>query len=251
MPGRAYNARVNRLCVIALLGALGAVLTASERAIVTMRCPLDETEFSAVQEYSGFAAGQRLDLKKLGAISQPRPLARCPECSLPIWDKYPDEELKARLRVALQSARYRAEGRPASPWFALGVLREELAAEAYAIAWTYLQASWEAEENDQPERYVEAARRALAWFDRAATELAPDEERRADHRTALYLPIELARRTGDFADARRRLDAWPESASASDPWLRAALASQRELIAAGLSVADDQLPAVAARTNFP
>jgi hypothetical protein len=238
----AYNAVVNRLCVIAAFGALSAVSMASERAIVTMQCPLDGTEFQAVQEFSGFPAGQRLDLKKLGAISQPRPLARCPECSLPIWDKYPDEELKARLRAALQSERYRTEGRDARPWFALGVLREELADEAFAVAWTYLQASWEAEENEQPERYAEAARRALGWFDRAAAGLAGDPERRADYHTALYLPIELARRTGDFADAQRRLDAWPEAASAQDPWLRAAIASQRQLVAAGRREADDRIP---------
>jgi hypothetical protein len=239
---------MNRLCVIAVLGVFGAVLNASERAVVTMRCPLDDTEFQTVQEFSGFAAGQRLDLKKLGAISQPRPLARCPECSLPIWDKYLDEDHKVRLRAALQSDRYRAEGRPASPWFALGVLREELAADAYTVAWTYLQASWEAEESDQPDVYAVAARRALTWFDRAATALARNEERRDEYRLALYLPIELARRTEDFADARRRLDAWPGD---SDPWLHAAIESQRRLIAAGQSAADDRLPEPVSRTVSP
>jgi hypothetical protein len=232
---------VNRLCVIAAFGALSAGLMASERAIVTMRCPLDGTEFQAMQEFSGYASGQRLDFKKLGAISQPRPLARCPECTLPIWDKYPEEALKERLRAALQSPRYQTEGRGASAWFALGVIREELVVEPYVIAWTYLQASWEAEENDQPENYAEAAQRARSWFDRAAGQLATEEPRSADHCIAVYLPIELARRTGDFVDARRRLDAWPAALSAGNPWLEAAIATQRRLVAAGRAEADDRL----------
>lgn len=241
-----YHPFVKRLCVIAALGALGGMLTASERAIVTLRCPLDETEFRAVQEFSGFASGQRLDLKKLGAISQPRPLARCPVCSLPIWDKYPDDPLKARLRVVLHSPRYLTEGRDAPAWFALGVIREELGIEPYVVAWTYLQASWEAEENGQPERYVDAARRARSWFDRAAEVLAKQDARSPDHSIAVYLPIELARRTGDFADARRRLEAWPRALSAGNAWLEAAIESQRRLVSAGQAEADDRLAGASA-----
>lgn len=242
---------MNRLCVIAVFSVLGAALPASERAVVTMLCPLDNAEFQALQEFSGFAAGQRLDLKKLGAISQPQPLARCPACSLPVFDRHPNEEMKARLRRALRSERYQSEGRTASPWFALGVLREELAARPYEIAWTYLQASWEAEEAGEPALYGEAARRAIRWFDHAVAVRPDNAEARREHHLARYLPVELARRTGDFADARRRLQALPAEVAAQGPWWRNALAAQRELIAAGVSAPDDQASSRPAPVSRP
>lgn len=242
---------MKRLCVITVLAAWGAVLAASERAVVTIRCPLDGTEFQAVQEFSGFAAGQRLDLKKLGPISQPRPLPRCPDCSLPVWEKYPDEGLLIRLREALLSEHYRKEGRGAPAWYALGVLREELQADPYEIAWTYLQASWEAEDLERPKLYAQSAAQSILWFDRAAAVLAGQADRRRDYHTALYLPVELARRTGDFAAAGRRLEALPADIFSQDPWLRTAIATEQRLIAAGIPTADDQLPEPLPRASPP
>lgn len=227
--------KISRGLLLAV-GVVGAAL-ASERAEVSITCPLDGTTFRAVQDFSGYAEGQRLDLKKLGPISQPPALARCPQCGFPIFSRYLGEDDAARIRAIVASERFRTEALPAKPWFALGVLREELRAEPFEIGWTYLNASWEAE--DEGGDYAQAAGRALAWFDRAAPLLREKPARRLDSLIALYLPIELARRTGNFADAQRRLDAFPRTTDGAPSWLPSALQAQARLIAARDAAPDD------------
>lgn len=215
---------------IALAILLTAIAPASERAVVKLTCPLDGHKFSALQDFSGYSSGQRLDLRKMGAISQPWALARCPECGFPVFEKYFSEDETRRLREIVASERFRTEARPAWPWFALGVLKEELQAEPFDIAWTYLSASWEAENERDREAYALAAQRAIAWFDRAAAALKDQPDKTKDRCAALYLPVELSRRLGDFAQAQKRLRELPDVSAIA--WLPGALQAQAKLIAA-------------------
>ncbi|MBI2512874.1 MAG: hypothetical protein HYV96_12920 [Opitutae bacterium] len=217
--------------------SLTVTALASERAIVSVKCPLDGTEFEAVQDFSGYAEGQRLDLKKLGPISQPPALARCPQCSFPIFSKYLDAPLATRIRAILAGERFRTEAVPAKPWFALGILREELGADPFEIGWTYLNATWEAE--DEGGRYAPAAERALAWFERAAEARRDDPERRRDCHVALYLAVELSRRLGRFDEARQKLTRLDGVVDEELRWLASAKAAQARLIAARKSAPDD------------
>lgn len=221
-----------------LCGAIALVATASERAIVDVTCPLDGTEFKAVQDFSGYAEGQRLDLKKLGPISQPRALARCPHCGFPLFTKTIGAADTERIRGIVAGDRFRTEARPATPWFALGVLREELKAEPFEIAWTYLQASWEAEE-DGADAYARAAERALLWFDRAAEDFRDNTARSKDRHIALYLGVELSRRLGRFGQARERLQLIGQVRDGALPWLPRAQAAQSVLIEARNAAPDD------------
>ena len=218
--------------IIAVSGLLASLLPASERAMVKITCPLDGSEFEAVQDFSGYAAGLRLDMKKMGAISSPWALARCPECGFPVYEKHPSPADIIRLKAIVSSERFRTEGRSALPWFALAVLREELKAGPFEIGWTYLSASWEAENEDRPEAYARAAQRAIKWFDLAATALQAQPERNRDRHLALYLPVELTRRLGDFAQAQHRLQQLPDMRDSGLDWLPAALQTQAGLIAA-------------------
>ncbi|WP_415907584.1 hypothetical protein [Oleiharenicola sp. Vm1] len=217
--------------------ALAVAVGASERAVVRLACPLDGTEFEAVQEFSGYAEGQRLDLRKIGPISQPPTLARCPQCGFPLFTRHPDAAEAARLRALVAGERFRTEGRSAGPWFALGVLREELHADPFEIGWTYLNASWEAEDEDGD--YARAAQRALAWFDRAADALRADRKRSKDGLVARYLGVELCRRLGRFDAARQRLDALVDARDSALPWLPRALDAQARRIAARDAAPDD------------
>lgn len=235
----------NARALLVFAAGLAGLALASERAEVSITCPLDGTEFKAVQDFSGYAEGQRLDLKKLGPISQPPALARCPQCSFPIFSKYLDDALAARIRTILAGERFRTEGVPAKTWFALGILREELGEDPFAIGWTYLNATWEAE--DEGGRYAPAAERALAWFERAAEALRENPERRRERHVALYLTVELSRRLGRFDDARRKLARLADVADDELRWLASAKAAQARLIAAGKSAPDDgreELPAL-------
>lgn len=230
--GRTTFAAGRLLLVVAALHAV-----ASERGVVRFTCPLDGTEFESVQDFSGYAEGQRLDLKKLGPITQPPALARCPQCGLPLFTKHPTAQETERLRAIVASERFRTEARAATPWFALGILREELSADPFEIAWTYLQASWENE--DDAGGYARAAQRALAWFDRAAENLRADPARAGDVLVARYLGVELCRRLGRFDDARQRHTALSATRTASLPWLTRALAEQSRRIAAKNAEPDD------------
>jgi hypothetical protein len=228
-PAPASTAARKLALVAAIFCALAIELTSSERAVVKIVCPLDSAEFSAVQDFSGYSVGMRLDFRKMGAISQPWALARCPECGFPVYQKYFGEPDLVRLREIVASQRFRTEALPARAWFALGILREELKAEPFEIATTYLNASWEAENENDAESYSVAARRAIEWFDRAAVALKDLPEKAKDRCAALYLPVELARRVGDFAQAQKRLRGLPDLSAV--PWLPAALQTQAKLIA--------------------
>lgn len=220
------------LRILVFVSSVTSVLPASERAEVKMTCPLDGTSFNAVQDFSGYAAGLRLDMKKMGAISSPWALARCPECGFPIFQNYFGDTDLIRLKKIVAGERFRAEAQPARPWFALGVLKEELKSEPFEIAWTYLNASWEAENERDSQTYARAAQRAIMWFDHAATALQDQPERGRDRQLALYLPVELTRRLGDFAQATRRLQQLPDMKDSVIAWLPAALQMQARLIAA-------------------
>jgi hypothetical protein len=243
MPARALSCPASGSGRLLLSLVLAGAAAASERAVVRLTCPLDGTGFEAIQDFSGFAEGQRLDLKKTGPISQPPALARCPQCGLPLFTKHPTAAEIARLRMIVAGERFRTEARPATPWFALGVLREELQADAFEIGWTYLQASWETE--DEGGDYVLVAQRALTWLDRAAADLRDKPERLHDHLIARYLGVELCRRLARFDEAQQRLDQLGAAPANAPRWLARARAEQARLIAAHDSRPDsprDELP---------
>lgn len=221
--------RCARGFLLPLALVLVSTAAASERAIVPLACPLDGTTFEAVQDFSGYAESQRLDLKKLGPISQPPALARCPQCGFPLFTKHPTTEEVARLREIVAGKRFRTEALPATPWFALGILREELRADPFEIGRTYLCASWEAEDDEHGD-YARAAERALLWFDRAADDLREKRDRRADSLMARYLGVELCRRLGRFDEARQRLDRLGAAREQALPWLNRFLTEQARLI---------------------
>lgn len=241
IPTSADVMKLLRILVSACFGA--SALTASERGEVKMTCPLDGVSFVVVQDFSGYAAGMRLDLRKMGAISQPWALARCPECGLPLFQRHFTDAETSRLKEIVASGRFFNEARAAPAWFALGVLKEELKADPYEIGWTYLNASWEAENEARPEAYARAAQRAIAWFDRAAPALKDQPARSKDWHIALYLPVELTRRLGDFAQAARRLHQLPDLRGSGIDWLPAALQTQARLIAAKDKSAEEEAEA--------
>ncbi len=220
------------LRILAFVSSVTSVLPASERAEVKVTCPLDGTGFNAVQDFSGYAVGMRLDMRKMGAISQPWALARCPECGFPVYQKYFSAGDALRLKTIVTSERFQAEARTAPAWFALGVVKEELKSDPFDIGWTYLNASWEAENEAKPAAYARAAQRAITWFDLAASALQNQPERSKDRSLARYLPVELNRRLGDFAEAVRRLQQLPDLKGSGIDWLPAALQTQAKLIAA-------------------
>ena len=215
------------LAVVLLLG-LATGLRAHTGGEVAMTCPLDGAKFDAWQDFSGTAFGTRLDFRKLGPIPSPWALARCPSCGFPLFKKeFTEGEIKT-LKAIVGGERFKREASGVSPYFSLGILREELRLPAMDIAWAYLSASWEVEEKSAAD-YRKAAERTLRWVDEATHATAPLDSPE-DPEVAAYLGIELSRRLGDFAGAERRLATATKLKDTKLEWMEPALAEERRLI---------------------
>lgn len=223
--------RILRLlfCLIACLPV--ACTTTRTVGEVEMTCPLDGARFKALQNISGASFGARLDLKKTGPIAQAPPLVLCPQCRLPLYKETFTDAEKTSLRDIVTADDFRKETENRSAYFIYGVILERQKARAFDISWAFHQAAWEVEgEND--DAYAETAKRAITWFDRAAAEAAVSEATQNDRQIATYLPIELHRRLGNFAEAKARLDRAQALRTSKIEWLPPVLDFQAGLIAA-------------------
>lgn len=215
------------LSVLAFL-TLSGLLRAHTGGEVEMKCPLDGTTFKAWQDFSGTSFGQRLDLKALGPTASPWGLAQCPTCHLPINKAELTAKEKSDLQRIVKSPEFLHAVETGSSYAALAVVREKTNAEPSLIAESYLQASWQLEGKDA---YGEIAKAAIRWFDAAAPTLK-DPAHRDQYAVSLYAPIELLRRTGQFAAAAERLKAFPPDLAPAGKWFAKALPRQKTLIAA-------------------
>lgn len=217
------------LCLIACLPA--ACTTAHTTSEVEMTCPVDGTKFKTLQDFSGTSFGARLDLKKTGPIAQPWKLALCPQCRVPLYKETFTDAEKTALREIVAADDFRKETEDRSAYFIYGVVLERQKARAFDIGWAFHQAAWEVEGKDEA-RYAETAKRAIAWFDRAAAEVSFSKTGQDDQQVAAYLPIELHRRLSNFTEAKARLDRAQSLRTSKIEWLPPVLDFQAGLIAA-------------------
>ena len=216
-------------CLVACLPvACTTVPTTSE---VEMTCPLDGSRFKALQNISRASFGARLDLKKTGPIAEAPQLVRCPQCRLPLYKETFTDAEKTSLRDIVSTDDFHKQTAGRSAYFIYGVILEGQKARPFDIGWAFHQAAWEVEgEND--DAYAETAKRAITWFDRAAGEAAVSDAAQNDRQIAIYLPIELHRRLGNFAEAKARLDRAQALRTSKIEWLPPVLDFQAGLIAA-------------------
>jgi hypothetical protein len=190
--------------VLGLIVALCSVGRADTRAQVDRTCPLCETRFKAVVIMSGTTFGMRLDLRPVGAIASPIPLAVCPRCGFVLdkdrLERYTDDEIKAR-RAVVESDAYKRLKPDDPSYLRLAFLYEGLKRPPNEIAHAYLRASWQTERNGVRNRGMLAA--ALAWLDQA---LAAATEHDKAWQTQKFLRGELLRRLGRFEDATRHFE---------------------------------------------
>lgn len=65
--------------LLALLGLVLSIALGSTVGEVSTTCPLDGTTFTWTAAMSGTTVGQRLDLRPIGSILSPWPVAVCPK----------------------------------------------------------------------------------------------------------------------------------------------------------------------------
>ena len=188
------------LLPVFLFWAAVPAMTLRNKAFV---CPIDGTEFEQTIALSGTQFGMRLDMKPLGPTPAPWPIPSCPECRFPLFkDEFTEEEID-RYREFVETRQFREETADSPPYFALAKVKAYDGESSGEIAYAYLQASWQVEENREGyERCLKLALEEYREFFEAERAGVSDE----DWLTAGILIAELERQLGNFDGALAQVE---------------------------------------------
>ncbi len=184
-----------------------------------VKCAICEHEYEATLTASSFQSGQRLDLRPLpfrSIVSPPR-VAVCPKCGFVEFRedaKYPMDELKA-MREFVLSDDYKQLAKTETSYFCIAKMYERLKKPQSQIAYAYLQATWQVEDEDglRPQAYLQACLDSYGKV--ISDEKAPAEQRQV----ARFLKGEMLRRLGSFEDAKTHFEALGKlDASKAEPY---------------------------------
>src|SRR5262245_41634720 len=181
----------------------GAVQMAGALTLYEMEltCPIDGQKFRTSMVASYTSRGVRLDLKPVGTDVAPYPYPVCPGNGFVIFQsEFSDAELAA-IRSIVVSDEFKAYRREHTDRAVVAYVKQRLGADDFDVAFSYLQASWEAE-RDRPQLVDRYRALALEKFDAAREHGRLDED---DWWTAAVMGAELTRLAGDFAAAEARL----------------------------------------------
>ncbi|OGS04583.1 MAG: hypothetical protein A3J70_01110 [Elusimicrobia bacterium RIFCSPHIGHO2_02_FULL_61_10] len=185
--------------MLGLLIAAAGIAAAAKFVEREMPCPVCGKTFYARLDLSGEQSPEmRLDLKPVGEISWPWLLPDCPKCGFVVYRlPVPAAEL-AKCREFTATEEYK-KARAHSSYYRVGLLYGRLGLGDYALANSFLKASWQ-EESD-PAKLKEDQELALKYFTACARTCAAAEEKE----NSLLLMGELLRRLGRFDEARAHL----------------------------------------------
>lgn len=189
--------------VLALLLALVPTASAETKITVEKTCPVCNTTFKAVVSGSGTAFGQRLDLRRVGAIASPWLIPVCTNCQFVLYknnDKFAKAELESLRRIVNEGA-YRQLDRKTPSYLRLALLYEGLKRPPDEVAFASLQASWQVEDDEKANRTL--LERSLTWYEKYLA-LPPDEKK--DWPIAEFLRGELLRRLGKLDEAKAQFE---------------------------------------------
>lgn len=117
-------------------------------------CPIGGETFSSFAQLSGYQAGSFLDLKPYGMLTAPDPLPVCPSNGLVMYKyKFTQKEL-IRLEEYVLSEEYRNLRKIHTSYYLVSRLKKYLGAPQNEIAFTLLQATWEAKPGEQYRQYA-------------------------------------------------------------------------------------------------
>jgi hypothetical protein len=185
--------------MVVLLTACGAT-AAIGRTVqqVEKTCPYDGTKFPFTEQASGTSFGQQLDLKPVGAIEIPWPIAVCPTNGFVFFkDDFDTAELE-RLKPLILSAEYQAT-KGETPYYRAYWIVNRSGGDHAQASQLLLAATWQA----GGEGY---ARYATELLRRLPDDIAAAQE--APRRKFILLQGELLRRLGRFEEAAQHLRRW-------------------------------------------
>lgn len=183
-------------CFVALM--MGD-LFAHTSGIVKKTCPVCSHEFDAEMDMSGTQFGMRLDLKPLGATAPPWRVAVCPKCHFVLYTEQLSQQDRDRIRTFLAGDEYTGlVNKKHTSYFLLARIQKEMKADHFAVAYTYLQASWQVE--DDAARQTDYLNACLNELKKYVQEKIEDKD---NFCTAEVLIGEILRRTSEFDSAAK------------------------------------------------
>jgi hypothetical protein len=214
------------VAILLLLGGTSFATRALTARDLNIVCPIGGASFRTTQVMSGTRSGTYLDLKPFGAIAAPSPIPKCPGNGFVIFKNLLTEEEIAQLKPYIAAAEYQMLQRTETNYFLAARLQRVINAPAADIAYTLLQATWEAKAGDQYNAY------AIEALDAFKTVLKTPRTDSKTWLTEQLVAVELERRLGRFAEAGSRLSAISQSTDlATMPVLRAMSNVQVKLVA--------------------
>ena len=141
----------------------------------------------------------RLDFRPVGMIIAPESLPDCPKCGFVIFKSSATARELAEYRAITASDEYRKRlGR--SSYFRLALLYEKLGRSGWDVGGTYIEASWQEEE--QPEKLREDLELGLKHFDAYLPEV---KEGGVEWLSTQLMRVEVLRRLSRFDEATKTL----------------------------------------------
>lgn len=199
---------------------------AAEGVPVDRICPLDGKRFQYLAPNAPPNREIALDMKPIDDTA-PWPHPKCPDSGFVLYKRdFTGAELD-RLREFVLGKEYRALSEQHGTRYLEAMLRKYLGESPYAIAWSLVQASWEAYAD--PVRYKQYAEEALATYDAIPLQSLSDIRHRILKR---MMSGELARRLGQFESARDRFLEMRDSGELAKPFYQRTIELQLRLVRA-------------------
>lgn len=188
--------RVLTLLTLLLALAAGRVL-AYQEVVKKVKCPLCGAPVAGTVFTQGTRTGLRLDLKPLGDVPTPMPLLVCPGCSFVLFQDHLSPALKDSLNGFVKSDAYRNTLPGNTSYFMLGQISEFRKMPAKDIAYAYLNAGWQTE--DDTARYHQYLELARQFYAQAKAEAK--DSTNEDYVSLCLQECELLRLLGRFDEA--------------------------------------------------
>ena len=189
--------------ITTMLSTISSALTYYDQEY---ECPIGNETFTSVVMGSSSTFGYRLDLKPMGRVIAPSPLAVCPSNGFVIYQEdFSDEEI-ADLTKFVLSKEYQELRDNNTDYYLLAKIFEHQKKSNDYIAYAYLRASWQAEGSDNYKKYLDLA--ILSYY-KVIFDLVRDKDTYASIKkefiTFELLIVELKRLMGDFKGAKNNL----------------------------------------------
>ena len=239
-------------CVLAVIFLIQPLFAQDVRKI-RVGCPLCSHTFTFKLVLQEMRTGLRLDFKQFGSRHAPAELPECPKCGFVVPDGGRDDlssdELD-KLRELVRSERYES-ARDESSYFRLAIELETLRRPPQDIAFAYVAASWQVDEN--PIRCQIYLARALSWYD---VYLSSHDAMSPARMRAMLLKAEILRRLGRFEEAKEYLAELAFHPAMARPCEQNIIQQQRDLVSARddephVAIADDARVEVSMQVTSP